>query len=121
MSAALDAIAARYGLPPGAAEEWTYGPIAGLDRAIVFVMAYWSGPSAGALGLLAKVLSDIEPRPRLLVCDIDEIPASDVSIFGRLGGWGETFWVREGRIVASESYRKPGAAERVRLSCELLR
>jgi hypothetical protein len=79
-----------------------------IRRGIVFVFAAWSGPAIMALQRFTKVLKTMDTDSLdLVVLDTDSL-AEDLAIqlFGNegftTGGWGETIWVRDGRVVARE-------------------
>jgi hypothetical protein len=70
---------------------------------VLFVMAFWSGPSVMAFARLTEVLSNLDPDGRLqfVVVDTDGVPAlyEMAEFLGRMHGAGETAWVKDGRIV----------------------
>lgn len=70
---------------------------------VVFVMAFWSGPSLRAYRRLTEVLAALDPEGRLefVVVDADGCPAlyDRAEFIGRMSGAGETAWVRDGRIL----------------------
>jgi hypothetical protein len=76
-----------------------------IDLGVLFVMAFWSGPSRLAFAHLKQVLSAVDPdgRLELVVVDTDgcpdlyEMPEFD----GNLHGYGEVAWVRGGRIACT--------------------
>lgn len=70
-------------------------------RAIVIVVAAWSGPARAALTFVARTLHDADASVPLLVADHDAPSASVVTLLGGpQHGWGETAWVRDGRVLA---------------------
>jgi hypothetical protein len=73
-------------------------------RGVLFVFAAWSGQAVLALQRLTRLLGsrDFELLD-LIVIDIECMTAQEMTqIFGRtLHGDGETFWIREGKLVAS--------------------
>jgi len=79
-----------------------------IRRGIVFVLAAWSGPAVLALQRFTKVLKTIDTSSLdLLVLEIDSLAqGSAMQLFGSegftTGGWGETIWIRDGRVVARE-------------------
>ncbi len=96
------AIIARYSLlPQSGVKEWPSGSLEGIESAILFVLAPWSGPSIAAFGKLTSLLANTPAPPPLLVCDIDNLPSETKKLFGKLRGVGETFWIRDGQVVAS--------------------
>lgn len=84
------------------ADETIIGEI---DRGILFLMAFWSGPSITAFTKLTEVVArlDTEVTLQLVVADVDGSPALyEVPEFlGKVHGAGETAWIRAGRIVAT--------------------
>ena len=70
---------------------------------VVFVMAFWSGPSRQAYRRLTEVLAALDPEGRLefVVVDADGCPAlyDRAEFIGRMSGAGETAWVRDGHIL----------------------
>ncbi|MFO0695707.1 MAG: hypothetical protein U0230_19250 [Polyangiales bacterium] len=95
-------IVERYSaLPPDRVRVWTSGAVGDADRSIVFVLAPWSGQAIAAFQKLTELLARAAESPPLFVCDIDALSAEVRSLFGELRGNGETFWIRDGRIVAA--------------------
>src|SRR5262249_41754912 len=92
-------------------ERVTYLPdadeaiIGSIRRGILFLMAFWSGPSVTAFARLTEVVArfDIEGVLELVVVDVDGSPnLYELPEFvGKVHGAGETAWVREGKIVAT--------------------
>ena len=74
---------------------------------VVFVMAFWSGPSRQAYRKLTEVLAALDPEGRLefVVVDADGCPAlhDRAEFIGQMSGAGETAWVRDGRILCDSS------------------
>ncbi len=70
---------------------------------VLFVMAFWSGPSVRAFVELTDVLSRLDPGGALqfLVVNTDGVPAlyERAEFLGRMSGCGETAWVKDGRIL----------------------
>ena len=79
--------------------------ITSIRRGILFLMAFWSGPSVKAFAKLTEVVAkvDKEGALQLVVVDVDGSPALyDVPEFvEKVHGAGETAWVRDGKIVAT--------------------
>lgn len=79
----------------------------GIDCGILFFMAFWSGPARQAFAELKRVLAEIDPdgRIELVVIDLDgctqmpNVPGLSVAMLS--GGYGETAWVKNGRIVST--------------------
>ena len=72
------------------------------ERAVIFVYASWSAPAVLGFKHLCAVLSALPPV-LLVVVDADGQGAQDLwrlSGGAAFAGAGETFWVREGKIVA---------------------
>ena len=78
--------------------------LADLNCAIVFVNAFWSGPSLAALRDLADIIYELDPigTLSLIVCDTDCVPSLADTEWGlhTTGGIGEMAWVCGGAIVA---------------------
>lgn len=89
----------------------TYLPDAGEDiirsigRGILFLMAFWSGPSVKAFARLTEVVAKLDKEGvlELMVVDVDGSPGLyEVPEFlGKVHGAGETAWVRDGNIIAT--------------------
>lgn len=77
-------------------------------RGVVFVMAFWSGPSRRAFRRLTEVLAALDPEGRLefVVVDADGCPAfhDRAGFIGRMSGAGETAWVRDGHILCDSGH-----------------
>ena|SRR6266567_5327869 len=82
--------------------------LARMRRGVVFVFAAWSGSAVMGLQRFTKVMKSFDTRSLdLVVLDIDCLTEDSASqLFGvpsfTTGGWGETLWIRDGRIVARE-------------------
>lgn len=72
-----------------------------IDACILIVVATWSGQSVAALRMLSHELLRLRQRPPLVVCDADHLSPEDVANSGALSGYGETFWIKNGRVTAS--------------------
>lgn len=87
--------------------ETTQFSIRSLPLAIVFIHARWSASSIRAIRALARALAELDLRNlSLVVIDTDGV---DERFFKELqvdpsrspiNGHGETFWIRDGRIIA---------------------
>lgn len=73
-----------------------------IGRGILFLMAFWSGPSVMAFAKLTEVLAALKADDlELVVVDVDgsadlyELP----EFKGQISGSGETAWLRQGKIV----------------------
>ena len=71
---------------------------------ILFLMAFWSGPSFRAFTKLTDVMRQLQADGlELVVVDVDgspdlyELPEFD----GKIHGAGETAWVKDGKIIAT--------------------
>lgn len=79
-----------------------------VQRGIVFIMAFWSGPAQCNFKLLGEIIKRLDTKQELelVILDTDGIPRLyERPPFGdekhtKLGGWGEAAWVRNGRIEA---------------------
>ena len=77
--------------------------LADIHAGVVFVYAAWSGPARMALGQVMRLLSTLDLGTLdVVILDIDCLTAEDTQrLFGHVfGGYGETLWIREGRVVA---------------------
>ena len=76
-----------------------------LSFGIVFIMAFWSGPSRQAFVALKNVAARLDPNGllELVVVDTDGCPSLNdhPQITGTLHGWGEALWIRKGVIVSA--------------------
>lgn len=88
-------------LPSGSVRQWTPGNLHQVEAAILFVMATWSGQSIAAFKKLTTHLVRAERRPKLLVCDIDDLSPDARSSLDNPRGIGETFWILRGRVIAT--------------------
>lgn len=63
-----------------------------ISLGILFIMAFWSSP---------EVIQQHDPdrQLRLVVIDTDFIPEFYERFGEQLGGWGETFWIKEGNML----------------------
>jgi hypothetical protein len=76
-----------------------------IPKGILFLMALWSGGARQAFQCLKQVLAKAKLDDlRVYVLDVDgmslEFCQRELSKF-QLGGWGETFWIRDGKIKRS--------------------
>lgn len=82
--------------------------IAEIERGILFLMAFWSGPSVTAFKKLTEAVAriDTEGELELVVVDVDGSPAlyKVPEFLGKVHGKGETAWVRDGKIVATSGF-----------------
>jgi hypothetical protein len=75
-----------------------------IRRGVLFLMAFWSGPSVRAFAKLTEVLAGLDVEGlELVVADMDGSPdLYELPEFkGKVHGAGETAWVRDGVIVAT--------------------
>jgi hypothetical protein len=80
------------------------GIVRSIGRRILFLMAFWSGPSVTAFAKLTEVLVALKSEDlELVVVDVDGSPdLYELPEFkGQISGSGETAWVRDGIIVAT--------------------
>ena len=79
--------------------------IADIKCGILFIMAFWSAPSVKAFGQLTEIVKRFDPNGRLqfVVVDTDGArPFYDHPQFvGKIGGWGETAWIKDGEIQST--------------------
>jgi hypothetical protein len=81
--------------------------IANVECGVLFFMAFWSGPARQGFAELKQVLAEIDPggRIELVVIDLDgctemhKVPGLSVAMLS--GGYGETAWVKDGRVVST--------------------
>ncbi len=82
-----------------------------IDRGVVFVMAWWSGPALSSFASLTKALAAEDPMGRfdLIVVDIDGAAELEGTpeFKGQLRGWGEAAWLVEGKMFAFEGAANP--------------
>ncbi len=76
-----------------------------ISQGILFLMAFWSGPSVKAFSKLTEVIADLDKAEslELVVVDVDGSPAlyEVPEFFGKVHGAGETAWVRNRSIIAT--------------------
>jgi hypothetical protein len=91
-------------------------PLPQIVNGIVFVVAYWSGPSLASLTMLRGVLNAYGERPPpLFVVDADELsPEAWKALGATPAGAGETFWIQGGQVVGRTTGCRPGVAEEMR-------
>ena len=78
-----------------------------IRRGVVFVFAAWSSPAVLALRSFTRLLGELPAATLdLVILDIDCLtPESAARLFGKNSnplGYGETIWVRDGVITATE-------------------
>ncbi len=89
----------------------------GIDRGLLVLLAFWSGPAREGFARLAEALSRVEGAEGLglIVVDLDgapELVASFEAAGLQVGGYCEVAWVRGGRIVGlAHSRAAPGTFE----------
>lgn len=75
---------------------------------VLFIMAFWSGPSCLAFAELKRVLESVDPGGRLELVVVDTDGCSDLyevpEFAGKLAGAGEAAWVCGGRIVRTSGH-----------------
>jgi hypothetical protein len=81
------------------------GTVRSIRRGVLFMMAFWSGPSVRAFSKLTEVVARLDGTAALefVVADVDGSPGLyEIPEFkDKIHGWGETAWVRDGKIVAT--------------------
>lgn len=79
--------------------------IGGIDRGTLFLIAFWSAPSITAFTKLTDVAArlDADGELELVVVDVDGAPAlyKVPELYGEVHGYGETAWIRNGKIVTT--------------------
>ena len=77
--------------------------IKSIDRGILFLMAFWSGPSMKAMGKLFEVIARVDPNRELdlVIVDVDGAPELYDVPGLQILGYGETAWVHRGAIVST--------------------
>lgn len=74
-----------------------------IDLGVLFLMAFWSGPSWAAFTRFKQVLTALDPTGRLelVVVDIDGCPdlCATPEFLGRVHGSGEVAWLRDRQVV----------------------
>lgn len=68
------------------------------DFGVLFVLATWSGPAIVMLELFGKALQLVDTRLKAFLVDIDALAERTDPDLGTLGGWGETFWLLNGKV-----------------------
>ena len=82
---------------------------------ILFVMAWWSGPSHASFRILRETLREYDPHGllKLVISDVEQITHGDMpEMFGQkvLHGSGEMIWIEGGEVVASATHGFPARA-----------
>lgn len=76
-----------------------------ISRGILFVVAFWSGPSLQAFARFKKMLAELDPTGQLEIVIVNTDGCPDLQLIdeftGRLHGAGEAAWVYEGKIIAA--------------------
>lgn len=78
--------------------------IRSIRRGVLFLMAFWSGPSVAAFSKLTEMLSRIGMEGlELVVVDVDGSQELETvpEFKEMIRGAGETAWVRDGEIVST--------------------
>ena len=76
-----------------------------ISLGVLFIMAFWSGPSRQGFHKLISAIAkyDSDGQLRIVVADIDGMQQfHETAHFDavELGGWGETFWVKDGKVIS---------------------
>ncbi|NIG52811.1 hypothetical protein [Chitinophaga sp. Cy-1792] len=69
------------------------------EKAIVFLFASWSPTIVQLKTLLQSLTSN--PEIPLFVYDIDNVDYLKISDTFHSDGWGETFWIKAGQVIAT--------------------
>ena len=76
--------------------------------AIVFIMAFWSGPARKVYPGFIEAVREADPggEVKILVVDTDGIPDwyELPELREKLGGWGEVVAIRDGKILAATGF-----------------
>lgn len=81
------------------------GLVEDTKRGVIFLHAFWSAPSAVRFKYACYALEEAVPWDsfQFHVVDVDGLaPGSIFEQHQQLGGYGETFWIKDGQIVASQ-------------------
>jgi len=74
-----------------------------IEFGVLFVMAFWSGPSRRSFARFKQVLASVDPKGLLEVVVVDTDGCSDLFLasefIGQSHGCGEVAWIRDGRVV----------------------
>lgn len=97
---------------------WPGASIDDAPRGVIFVHATWSGESLLALSRITSVWREVDGP--LFFIDTDRMPAPLRTRLKPLHGRGETFWIRDGRIVGRLDDYSGDWASRVRTLNERL-
>lgn len=84
--------------------QYPDGLIERTNKGLIFLMAFWSGPAVSRFKTACYSLEDSVPWDQFSfdVVDVDGLQGDDpFSSYEQLDGYGEVFWIRDGRIVAS--------------------
>lgn len=135
MSAQFDPVQRLDATPPAGGVRFRYLPAA--DRSVfqsirlgvLFIMAWWSGPSVHAFAKLKQTLAALDPSGNLELVVVDTDGAPDLDEYpelkGQLHGWGEVAWLHDGRIVSTSGLGfhpecfEPKTREIISLAAEL--
>lgn len=92
-------------------ERIAYYPDAGthivqeIDFGLLFIMAFWSGPSVEAFRKITEILNRVDPDAKLEFVTIDTDGAQSFNthpcFIDRMGGWGEIAWIDDGVIQST--------------------
>lgn len=73
-----------------------------IQRGVLFVVAFWSGPSLKAFNQLTEIINRLDPNGTLKVVVVDTDGAQPFyehpNLRGKLCGAGETAWIKDGVI-----------------------
>jgi len=91
--------------------------LARVKNGVLVIVAGWSGAAKLAFGVLSEATSEFLTRGvSMYVIDHDELDGKAAErVLGTLPqGWGETYWVRDGRIVHSLSRYDQSAMQAIK-------
>jgi hypothetical protein len=80
--------------------------IESIRKGIVFIVAFWSGPSLVALSILTTLFNQLDFKEvDLYVVNIDGLTCEFIEKhWGNVvNGWGETFWIKNGAVVLQKN------------------
>jgi len=76
--------------------------IAEIEHGILFIMAFWSGPSVKAFGEITEIINRLDRNATLQFVVIDTDGAQPFyehpDFVGKMGGWGEIAWIKDGAV-----------------------
>lgn len=77
-----------------------------IERGVVYVLANWSGPALVSLRKLMAMLETVDATGfQVHVFNTDFMSAQFINAYGKFpssGGWGECFWIKNGKVIYSD-------------------